>query len=150
MRNQRVMSHLSRWVHSDSTCIPQREQTPLSPSYRKASLIWGPDTKSVSLSAAYSGPMTQAARLRDIVAILENSRHPVPRERLMDELGVSLATLKRDLDVLRDQMRAPIVWRRGPNALERGYVLEDKGWSSGKLGLPKAWFSASEIYALLM
>src|SRR5437667_11855290 len=94
--------------------------------------------------------MTQAARLRDIVAILENSRHPVPRERLMDELGVSLATLKRDLDVLRDQMRAPIVWRRGPNALERGYVLEDKGWSSGKLGLPKAWFSASEIYALLM
>ena len=94
--------------------------------------------------------MSQAARLRDFVAILENSRHPVLRERLLDELGVSLSTFKRDLDVLRDQMHAPIAWKRGEGGMQRGYVLEDKGWSSGKLGLPKAWFSASEIYALLM
>lgn len=94
--------------------------------------------------------MSQAARLRDFVAILENSRQPVPRERLLEELGVSLSTFKRDLDVLRDQMQAPIVWKPGENGTERGYVLEDEGWSSGKLGLPKAWFSASEIYALLM
>ena len=94
--------------------------------------------------------MSQAARLRDIVAILESSRLPVSRERLLDELGVSLATFKRDLDVLRDQMQAPIIWKPGENGVERGYVLEDKGWSSGKLGLPRAWFSASEIYALLM
>ena len=94
--------------------------------------------------------MSQAARLRDFVAILENSRHPVLRERLLEELEVSLSTFKRDLDVLRDQMHAPIAWKRGNAGLERGYVLEDKGWSSGKLGLPKAWFSATEIYALLM
>lgn len=94
--------------------------------------------------------MSQATRLRDFVAILENSRQPVPRERLLDELGVSPSTFKRDLDVLRDQMQAPIAWKPGENGAERGYVLEDKGWSSGKLGLPKAWFSASEIYALLM
>jgi len=94
--------------------------------------------------------MSQASRLRDIVAILENSRHPVTRERLLNELGVSLATFKRDLDVLRDEMQAPIVWQPGENGEQRGYVLEDKGWSSGKLGLPNAWFSASEIYALLM
>jgi predicted DNA-binding transcriptional regulator YafY len=94
--------------------------------------------------------MSQAARLRDIVAILENSRHPVPRKRFLEELGVSLPTFKRDLDLLRDQMRAPIVWKRGDNGADRGYVLEDKGWASGKLGLPRAWFSASEIYALLM
>jgi predicted DNA-binding transcriptional regulator YafY len=92
----------------------------------------------------------QAARIRDLVAILENSRHPIPRERLLDELGVSLSTFKRDLDVLRDQMQAPIAWVPGENGMQRGYLLEDKGWSSGKLGLPRAWFSASEIYALLM
>jgi len=94
--------------------------------------------------------MSQATRIRDLIAILENSRQPVSRERLLEELGSSPSTFKRDLDVLRDQMHAPIVWKPGENGTQRGYVLEDKGWSSGKLGLPKAWFSASEIYALLM
>lgn len=94
--------------------------------------------------------MSQAARIRDFVAILENSRQPVSRARLMDELEISAATFKRDLDLLRDQMHAPIKWVPGEGGRERGYILEDKGWSSGKLGLPKAWFSASEIYALLM
>jgi predicted DNA-binding transcriptional regulator YafY len=99
--------------------------------------------------------MSQATRIRDFVAILENSRHPVSRQRLMDELEISAATFKRDLDVLKDQMHAPIKWVRGSGVRgegvrDRGYVLEDKGWSSGKLGLPRAWFTASEIYALLM
>lgn len=94
--------------------------------------------------------MAQAARLRDIVAILEARRHPVPREVFLRELGVSYATFKRDLEVLRDQFQAPITWQPGEGGRERGYVLEDKGWSSGKLGLPRAWFTSSEIYALLM
>ena len=94
--------------------------------------------------------MGQAARLRDIVAILEARKHPVPREVLLNELGVSYATFKRDLDVLRDQFQAPITWLPGEAGRERGYVLNDKGWSSGKLGLPRAWFTSSEIYALLM
>lgn len=94
--------------------------------------------------------MSQTARIRDFVAILENSHLPVSRVRLMDELEISAATFKRDLDLLRDQMHAPIKWVPGEGGRERGYVLDDKGWSSGKLGLPKAWFSASEIYALLM
>lgn len=94
--------------------------------------------------------MAQAARLRDIIAILEARKYPVPREVLLDELGVSYATFKRDLEVLRDQFQAPITWVPGEAGLGRGYVLEDKGWSSGKLGLPRAWFTSSEIYALLM
>lgn len=94
--------------------------------------------------------MSQATRLRDIVAILEATHGPVPVARFRDELGVSLSTFKRDLNVLRDQMQAPIAWMPGENGVERGYMLQDKGWSSGKLGLPRAWFSASEIYALLM
>ena len=94
--------------------------------------------------------MAQAARLRDIVAILEARKHPVPRSVFLEELDISLATFKRDMDVLKDQFQAPIVWKPGEGGRERGYVLQDKGWSSGKLGLPRAWFTSSEIYALLM
>ncbi len=94
--------------------------------------------------------MSQAARLREIIAILEARKHPTPREVLLDELGVSLATLKRDLTLLRDQFHAPIKWLAGEDGKARGYILEDMGWSSGKLGLPRAWFTSSEIYALLM
>nr|WP_282446535.1 WYL domain-containing protein [Aromatoleum petrolei] len=88
--------------------------------------------------------------MRDIVAILEARKHPVPRDVLLNELDVSLATFKRDIEVLRDQFQAPITWLPGEAGRERGYVLEDKGWSSGKLGLPRAWFTSSEIHALLM
>lgn len=94
--------------------------------------------------------MSQSTRLRDIIALLEARHHPVPVEMFLNELGMSLSAFKRDLDVLRDQFQAPIIWKRGDADNPRGYVLEDKGWSSGKLGLPNAWFSSAEIYALLM
>lgn len=95
--------------------------------------------------------MSQSTRLRDIIAILEARHHPVPINVFLDELGVSLSSFKRDIGILRDQMQAPIVWKAGNAAgHERGYVLEDKGWGSGKLGLPRAWFTDTEIYALLM
>jgi len=94
--------------------------------------------------------MSQSTRLRDIIAILEARRHPVPVQVFLDELGMSLSAFKRDMAVLRDQMQAPIVWKRGDAQTPRGYVLEDMGWSSGKLGLPQAWFTSTEIYALLM
>jgi predicted DNA-binding transcriptional regulator YafY len=74
----------------------------------------------------------------------------VPIDVFLNELGMSSSAFKRDLAVLRDQMQAPIVWKRGDEDNPRGYALEDKGWSSGKLGLPNAWFSSAEIYALLM
>lgn len=94
--------------------------------------------------------MSQATRLRDIIAILESRHHPVPVEVFLDEMGISLSAFKRDLAELRDTMQAPIVWSRGEGGHGRGYMLIDKNWSSGKLGLPNAWFTASEIYGLLM
>ena len=94
--------------------------------------------------------MSQSTRLRDIIAILEARHHPVPINTFLEELGVSLSSFKRDIAILRDQMQAPIVWKGGDAGNERGYVLEDKGWGSGKLGLPRAWFTDTEIYALLM
>ena len=95
--------------------------------------------------------MSQSTRLRDIIAILEARHLPVPVEVFLDELSVSLSSFKRDIGILRDQMQAPISWKAGNAAgHERGYILEDKGWGSGKLGLPRAWFTDTEIYALLM
>jgi len=94
--------------------------------------------------------MSQSTRLRDIIAILEARNQPVPLEVFLNELEISRAAFKRDIAVLRDQMQAPIVWKRGDGKSQRGYFLEDKGWSSGKLGLPNAWFTSAEIYALLM
>ena len=94
--------------------------------------------------------MSQSTRLREIIAILEARHQPVPVDVFLNELGMSLSAFKRDIALLRDQMQAPIVWKAGEAGAMRGYMLEDKGWSSGKLGLPNAWFSSAEIYALLM
>jgi len=94
--------------------------------------------------------MSNLARVREIIAILESRHYPVPVEVFLDELGVSLATFKRDKTYLIDQMQAPIEWVPGENGKERGYVLRDKSWSSSKLGLPQTWFTASEIYGLLV
>lgn len=94
--------------------------------------------------------MSQSTRLRNIIALLEARHHPVPISTFLEELDVSLSSFKRDIAILRDQMQAPIVWKSGNLGDERGYILEDKGWGSGKLGLPRAWFTDTEIYALLM
>lgn len=94
--------------------------------------------------------MSQSTRIRDIIAILEASKYPVPLEAFLEKIRTTKSTFKRDLDVLRDQMQAPIEWKAGNTGRDRGYVLQDKGWSSGKIGLPRAWFTATEIYALLM
>lgn len=94
--------------------------------------------------------MSQSTRLREIIAILEARHYPVPVDVFLDELGISLSAFKRDLAVLRDTMCAPIEWVRGEGGSERGYMLADKKWSSGKLGLPNTWFTATEIYGLLM
>lgn len=94
--------------------------------------------------------MSQASRIHDIITILENSRHPVPRERLLTELGISRSTLKRDLNTLRDDYRAPISWRKAEGPQRGGYLLDDKGWSDAKGGMPRVWFTATEIQSLLM
>ncbi|MCB1724755.1 MAG: WYL domain-containing protein [Gammaproteobacteria bacterium] len=92
--------------------------------------------------------MSQTERIHQIVSLLEASRHPVPIARLLDELEVSRATFKRDLDYLRDRLGAPIVWRRGEPGRPGGYLLEGVHDGPG-FGLHGLWFNQSEIYALL-
>ena len=78
---------------------------------------------------------------------LLHERNSVPVEVFLEELGVSVATFKRDLEYLRDRFQAPIVWDR----MTRGYRF-DTATGSGNTAsheLPGLWFSASEVHALL-
>ena len=55
--------------------------------------------------------MDRTERLYRIDRLL-NDRKVVPISEFLDELEVSLATFKRDLEYLRDRFNAPVVWDR--------------------------------------
>src|SRR5688500_1166202 len=71
-------------------------------------------------------------------------RKVVPFAALKDALEVSPATLKRDIEYMRERFNAPIE-----------YVREDNGYRFGKprsgprYELPGLWFNAAEVHALL-
>ncbi len=76
---------------------------------------------------------------------LLRSRHFVSMQDFMSELGVSRATFKRDLEYLRDRMRAPIVYDRD----QKAYAFDPAIADSQLWQLPGLWFSADELQALL-
>jgi predicted DNA-binding transcriptional regulator YafY len=69
---------------------------------------------------------------------------PVPFARLAYVLGVSPASLKRDIAYMRDRFNAPIEYDRAAN----GYLFGQPR-SGPRYELPGLWFSGEEIYALL-
>jgi len=64
------------------------------------------------------------------------------RREVEEELEISHATFKRDIEYMRDRLNVPIVWSR-----EREAYLLDPGADVAEL--PGIWFSPAEIYALL-
>lgn len=78
------------------------------------------------------------------IELLLRSRGCVSFEALLEELAVSRATLKRDLQYLRDRLSAPIVYDRFDN----GYRFEQAA-GDAQHELPGLWFSEKEIHALL-
>ena len=66
-------------------------------------------------------------------------------ETLIEELGVSRATVKRDLEYMRDRLNAPIAWDRSL----RGYRFDRSLPGAEKYNLPGLWFNDQEIFALL-
>lgn len=78
---------------------------------------------------------------------LIRSRGCVSFAVLLEELGVSRATLKRDLEYLRSRLDAPIVYDRHDN----GYRLQadPRDARQARHELPGLWFSEPEIHALL-
>lgn len=85
------------------------------------------------------------ARLYRIEALIR-ARGTVTFKALLDELEVSPATLKRDLEFLRSRMGAPIEYDRDSN----GYRFNSSDpQAGGRHELPGLWFNESELYSLL-
>jgi len=82
------------------------------------------------------------------IELLLKSRGCISFAALQAELEVSPATLKRDLQYLRDRLSAPIVY----DAFANGYrFAEAKAGApqAARHELPGLWFSENEIHALL-
>lgn len=88
--------------------------------------------------------MDRTERFYKIEQLL-HARKLVSVETFLDELGVSRATFKRDLEYLRDRLHAPIAWDKSLG----GYCFTEGQVANISHELPGLWFNASEIYALL-
>ncbi|MCX8146513.1 MAG: YafY family transcriptional regulator [Azovibrio sp.] len=74
-----------------------------------------------------------------------HERRVVPLAVFLEELGVSRATFKRDMEYLRERLNAPIVWDREAG----GYRFKSVTANGPAYELPGLWFSSGELYALL-
>jgi len=91
------------------------------------------------------------------IELLIKRQSGVSFDQLLSELEVSPATLKRDLQYLRDRMDAPIVYARDENVYRfaDGAALSAHGGPSPRAAggktheLPGVWFSEKELHALL-
>jgi len=96
------------------------------------------------VSAAMGGHgMERLERFYKIDRLLKE-RRLVSFAALKDALHVSPATLKRDLDYMRDRFNAPIEYDRESNGYRFGAARVGPRYE-----LPGLWFSAAEAYALL-
>jgi len=83
-------------------------------------------------------------RITKIVRLIR-LRGAVSMATFMAELEVSQASVKRDLEFLRDRLGCPLEWDRS----RRGWVVRDELVGGGRFELPGVWFNESEIFALL-
>ncbi len=88
--------------------------------------------------------MDRLERFYKIDALLQE-RTVVTRDAFLDQLEVSLATFKRDLEYMRDRFNAPVVW----DADAGGYRYAARGKAGPKFALPGLWFTESEAFALV-
>jgi predicted DNA-binding transcriptional regulator YafY len=90
-------------------------------------------------------PGSNTARLYRIETLIR-ARGCVSFKALLDELEVSPATLKRDLEYLRSRLGAPIEYDRDAN----GYRFGSTPLAGPRHELPGLWFDQTELYSLLM
>ena len=88
--------------------------------------------------------MERSQRIARINVLMRQARG-VTMAQLMEDLSVSRATVNRDLDLMRDQMHAPIVWDQHQGI----YRLEDGNRTGPAYMLPGLWFTPQQAYALL-
>ena len=88
--------------------------------------------------------MDRTERFYRVDALLRE-RAVVSIETFLEELEVSRATFKRDLEYLRDRLHAPIAWDRGGG----GYRFMEPAPGAPRYALPGLWLNEAEIRALL-
>lgn len=88
------------------------------------------------------GDMERLHRIKYLI----QARQCVPLNDFLEELEVSKATFKRDLEYLRSRMNANIVYDR----MDGGYKFETKSSAGEKIELPGLWFSEEEATALVI
>lgn len=88
--------------------------------------------------------MSDMERLHRIKYMIQQ-RKCVPREDFLDELEISLATFKRDLEYLRSRLKASIVYDR----FLGGYRFENPD-QVNKVEMPGLWFTEKEATALVL
>ncbi len=88
--------------------------------------------------------MDRTERFYRIDRLLRDNR-VVTIDRFLDDLSVSRATFKRDLEYMRDRLNAPIEWDRQAG----GYRFVEQLAGTPEYELPGLWFNESEILALL-
>lgn len=76
---------------------------------------------------------------------LLNEKIVVSIETFLDDLGVSLATFKRDLEYMRERLHAPIMWDRDAG----GYRYTQPDPLAPTFALPGLWFNSGEVHALI-
>ena len=88
--------------------------------------------------------MGETERIYKIERLIR-SKGVVTISALGRELEVSPATVRRDLDLLRDRLHSPIVYDRA----RRGWRLDEGTGAEARHELPGLWFSSREIHGLL-
>lgn len=88
--------------------------------------------------------MGDVERLHKIKYMIQ-ARQCVPLNDFLDELEISKATFKRDLEYLRSRMNASIVYDR----FKGGYCFDGETIGE-KIELPGLWFSEKEVTALVL
>lgn len=88
--------------------------------------------------------MGRTERLFRITSLLRDTKS-LRFEDILQRLGISPATLKRDLKYLREQLGTPIEY----DAFERSYKIAANG-PHGRKELPGLWFSEAELHALAL
>ena len=85
--------------------------------------------------------MDRSERFHKIDQLLRE-RQIVSMQFLLGELEVSRATIKRDLEYMRDRLQAPIEW----DVKRHGYHY----FGESQFSLPGLWLNAEEIQAFLL
>lgn len=89
--------------------------------------------------------MQNPARAARILKMLGRGT-PITRMEFLARLEVSAATFKRDLEYLRCELNAPIVW----SAAQRAYILSSKGVNAPhRESIPGTWFDRDELLSLV-